>query len=57
MLFKVGEMAPWASSLQHVLVRVSVAVMKHRDQQQLEEEEFVLASLPHHGPSVREVRT
>jgi hypothetical protein len=40
-----------------VLVRVTVAVMKHHDQNNLGREEFIWLMLPYHSSSSKKVRT
>jgi hypothetical protein len=41
-----------------VLVRVTIAVMKHREQSYLEKKkEFIWLILPHHSSSSKELRT
>jgi hypothetical protein len=39
-----------------VLVRVSVAVMKHHDQSNLGRKGFILLTLPHHSPLLKEAK-
>lgn len=41
----------------NILVRVSITVMKHDDQSNLEEKEFIWLRLPHHCSLAKEVRT